>query len=259
MKGASYPIKLENFYGPLDLLLHLIRKNEISIEEIRLSPIAEQYRAYLEEITKLDIEVASEFFVVAAKLMRMKSRALLPDDHSEEELDEEEQVDPGEVLIQNLLRYKKFKERATMLRSLRTQEQDRYGCPSRKEEYTPENPDTTIVDLSLWKLVRRYMDVTEAIELDAPSTIIYDDIPQELVIEDILSSLDERATIPFQELIGSDPSRSQVVSYFLGVLTLAKDKKLNVQPKDSNQDFVISRRSSSEESPEEEPSSEDPS
>lgn len=248
MEGASYRVKLENFYGPLDLLLHLIRKKEIPVDEIRVHPIAEQYKAYLQEIQKLDVDVASEFVVVAATLMRMKSRSLLPDKKNIEDLEEETEFeDPGAKLIQNLLRYRTFKDRADLLRDRRDRERKRYPAPGEEDDFQNVEDETEFVDLSQWKLVRSYVDITEELQMQMSTKIIYDEIPQEIIIDDILETVDREKDVSFAELIGRDVSRTQAVSYFMGMLNLAKDQKLHVrQDSDSSQIRVTKKEENNE-------------
>lgn len=229
MQGGDYRIRLENYYGPLDLLLYLIKQHEVDILHIPIAEIAQQYVQYIEEVQKLDIDVASEFVVMAATLMRIKSRELRPD--PEEEIEEDEMVDPREELVQNLLRYRSFKDRARMLRERARRFRGHFSRPDLRERFREEqeeDPPIEEMDLSLWPLVRTYAEIQEETLLDAPDTLVYDDIPQDVIMDRILDKVREGDQTTFRELIGPHPTPYQAVSYFLGMLELAKRKELHV-------------------------------
>lgn len=229
MQGGDYRIRLENYYGPLDLLLYLIKQHEVDIMHIPIADVTNQYVQYIEQVQQLDIDVASEFVVMAATLMRIKSRELRPDPG--EEVEDEEMVDPREELVQNLLRYRTFKDRARMLRKRADEFRGRFARPdlrNRFREEEQEDPPLDEMDVSLWPLVRTYAEIQEETLLEASSTIVYDDIPQDVIMDKIIAKLQETDQTSFEELIGPHPSRYQAVSYFLGMLELAKRQKLHV-------------------------------
>ncbi len=240
MQGSDYRIRLENYYGPLDLLLYLIKQHEVDILSIPIADITKQYVQYIEEIRKLNIDIASEFVVMAATLMRIKSRELRPDPG--EEIDDEEIDDPREELVQNLLRYRTFKSRARKLRNRADQFSRHFPRPDLRDRFREEKeqePRPEEMDLSLWPLVRAYADIQEETLLEAPSTIVYDDIPQDVIMDRILERLEETDQTSFEELIGPHPTPYQAVSYFLGVLELAKRRKLHVVQDQNDGDISI--------------------
>jgi len=240
MLGRTYRIRLENYYGPLDLLLYLIRQHELDILHIPIADIAQQYIQYISEIRKLDIDVASEFIVMAATLMRMKSRELTP--NPGEDLEDEEMQDPREELVQNLIRYRSFKDRARALRHRAEEARGRFARPDLRDRFREDRDREKTgeeMDLSLWPLVRQYAQIQDETVLDAPSTIVYDDVPQEIVMERILKRVREGGQTTFAEMLGPDADRYQAVSYFLGILELANEKRLHLVQDGEGNDISI--------------------
>jgi segregation and condensation protein A len=240
MQGSDYRIRLENYYGPLDLLLYLIKQHEVDILSIPIADITKQYVQYVEEIRKLNIDIASEFVVMAATLMRIKSREIRPDPG--EQIDDEEIEDPREELVQNLLRYRTFKSRARKLREREDQFSRHFSRPDvrdRFREKLEQEPRLEEMDVSLWPLVRAYAEIQEETLLEAPSTIVYDDIPQDEIMDRILKRLEESDQTSFDELIGPHPTPYQAVSYFLGMLELAKRRQLHLVQDQNDGDISI--------------------
>ncbi len=241
MKGADYRIRLENYYGPLDLLLYLIKKHEVDVTDISIANIASQYISYLEKIKRLDIDVASEFTVMAATLMRIKSRNLVPDDTPE--VDEEDLEDPRKELIQNLIHYRKFKDRARLLGQMRTEHQKHFARPDLTERFREsDETEPEEFELSLWELIRQYSQLREETSLDTNSTIVYDDIPQEIVMDRIMNRVENGKAVSFEELVGEYPTRHKAVSYFLGILELAKMNEIHIdQTEHSSGDIHVQK------------------
>src|ERR1700757_4971274 len=148
---AEYKVKFEVFEGPLDLLLYLIRKEEVDIYEVNLTSLATQFIEYIDTMRLLDLEVAGEFLVMAATLMYIKSRELLPVDQQVEVEGEEEGEDPRWELIRQLVEYKKFKDAAAQLQSLEARQENVFPrLPGKLEfesEAPPPKPDVGIFDL----------------------------------------------------------------------------------------------------------------
>ncbi len=229
MLGKEYRIRLENYYGPLDLLLYLIKQHELDILRVPIAEVAGQYIQYINEIRKLDIDVASEFIVMAATLMRFKSRELTPDPDGE--VPDEELEDPREELVQNLIRYRSFKDRARALRRRNESFRQYFSRPDLRERFRNEDERPLSgeeMSLSLWPLVRSYANIQDETVLEAPSTIVYDDVPQEIIMERIMERIRKEEQTTFMEIIGPDANRFQAVSYFLGILELANEKKLHL-------------------------------
>src|SRR5262245_4213430 len=148
---AEYKVKFEVFEGPLDLLLYLIKKEEVSIYEVNLTTLATQFIEYIETMRLLDLEIAGEFLVMASTLMYIKSRELLPVDQQAQPEDEDEGEDPRWELIRQLVEYKKFKDAAVQLQTLEARQEDVFPRMPVKLEFAPETSrprqDASIFDL----------------------------------------------------------------------------------------------------------------
>src|SRR5438045_7905342 len=146
---AEYKVKFEVFEGPLDLLLYLIKKEEVDIYEVNLTALATQFIEYIEVMRLLDLEIAGEFLVMASTLMYIKSRELLPVDQQVEVEEEDEGEDPRWELIRQLVEYKKFKDSAAQLQQLEERQENIYPreAPKPVFESEPQKPDVSIFDL----------------------------------------------------------------------------------------------------------------
>jgi segregation and condensation protein A len=230
----NYRVQLENFYGPLDLLLHLIRQEEVDIYDIPISRITKQYIAYLEMMKKLEINLAGEFMVMAASLMEVKSRTLVP----REQVEEEEEGDPRLELVRKLLEYKKFKELAKKLLTLADQESLRYPrVPPDIEFEKPEDEDDTI-ELNLWQLCSYFAKVQKQTLLDMPVSILYEDIPIETIMDDIVRRFSSGGRLSLWDMLGHEKgNKVRLVSHFLAVLELAKQRRIRLVQTDDFTDI----------------------
>lgn len=220
-----YQVRIENFEGPLDLLLHLIKKNEINIYDIPIAMIAQQYLNYIEAMKDLNLTVAGEFLVMAATLLQIKSKMLLPVDDTEE--DEDEGVDPREELVRRLLEYKKFKEAA---RQLDTQERlwrEIYGrTPTPFED--AESDDHLLDNVGLFDLV----DALQGILSRNPGKKILEIIPDNLTVRDrmnvILEALEGQESVNFRSLFEESCHRLVIIVTFLALLELIRLQTVRV-------------------------------
>lgn len=230
--SMSYPIHLENFEGPLDLLLHLIDKNQMDIYDIPIAEIARQYLAYLQEMEALDLEIASSFLVMAANLLAMKARLLLPKPPPSE--NEEEEEDIRIDLVRDLLEYKRYKEASLFLDGL-SKEQAQYVARPNEEEwylqlFAPENPleGKTIQDLSaaFQELLKRLESREAVMNLQQCDITIGDKM------EDIYNLLRrESQGLPFGKVFSQCKSKVEMVITFLALLELIKNHVLRVNQK----------------------------
>jgi segregation and condensation protein A len=226
VEDADYKVKLEIFEGPLDLLLYLIKKDEIDIYDVSIERITAQYLKYLDTFQMLNIEVASEFIVMAANLMYIKSRELLP--KTQQPPDEEaEEDDPRWELIRQLVEYKKFKDAAAFLGSqaLKTEE---YFATS------PELPDLSapapVAPLGVFDLIRAFQRVLKRYENATDIRQIVDDrFTVADKIEYLLTTLRSGQRAPFESLFDQAASRSEVIVTFLAMLELIKLSQLQVE------------------------------
>jgi segregation and condensation protein A len=218
----NYKLKLEIFEGPLDLLLYLIRKNELNICDIPIAQVTEQYMEYLDMMEMLDLEVAGEFLVMAATLMQIKSKMLLPSNVAVEE----EEIDPRDELVQRLLEYKKFKEVSEFLKD---QEIERQKLFTRKdiervEEFKRDSTET-FFDATLFDLINAFQKVLKRKAENPIYAIEKVKFTVEEKIVDINHILSKRKKIKFVELFSDSVTKIEVVTVFLAILELIKQKQ----------------------------------
>jgi segregation and condensation protein A len=222
----DYKVKFEVFEGPLDLLLYLIKKEEVDIYEVNLTRLAEQFIAYIDTMRMLDLEIAGEFLVMAATLMLIKSRELLPVEQRAETEPEEEGEDPRWELVRQLVEYKKFKDAASQLQALETRQGDVFARDPGKIEFAreeaPNRPDVSIFDLlnAVNSVLKRFH------KRDDPREIFEDKWSVSEKIELLIKSLSDRPTLKFSQLFAGASSRTEVVVTFLAVLELIRLKQL---------------------------------
>ena len=216
-------VKLEIFEGPLDLLLHLIKKNELSIADIPIAAITEQYLSTLELMQGLNLDVAGEFLVMAATLIHIKSRMLLPPGDDEDE--EEEEGDPREELIRRLLEYQRFKEAAEELERRELLSRDVFV---RRSEAPEEAETVGFESLSLFDLLSALRHVLERFPEERIHEVTLDTISVREKMSFLLDELRRRGKVIFQSLFETATSRLEVVVTFLAMLELVKIRAIRV-------------------------------
>lgn len=236
---AEYKVKFEVFEGPLDLLLYLIKKEEVDIYEVNLTKLASQFLEYIEVMRLLDLEIAGEFLVMASTLMYLKSRELLPVDQQVVAEGEDEGVDPRWELIRQLVEYKKFKDAAAQLQTLEVRQEDVFArLPAKPVFEAPAlKPDVSLFDLinavnAILKRVNKPVDERDIFE---------DKWTVSEKIEDILKLLTERATVKFSTLFAEATSRTEIVVTFLAVLELIRLRQLAVIQSEQFGEIVLNR------------------
>ncbi len=217
----SYKIKLEIFEGPLDLLLYLIKRNHLDITKIPISKVTEQYMKYLELMRLLDLGIAGEFLVMAATLMHIKSKMLLPPDQSEEEILEE---DPRAELIKKLLEYKKFKEAASFLENKETIQRKVFKRVNPAANV--EGEEEIFFETRLFDLIGAFSKALRDIPKDLFREIIKDEFTVEDKIHDLLHTLVERKKILLNDLFVESKNKHEVIATFLAVLELIRQKEI---------------------------------
>lgn len=234
----DYKVDLEVFRGPLDLLLHLVKKNEVDIRDIPIATITDQYLDYLEVLRMIDIEVAGEFLVTASTLMEIKSRMLLP--RPELEPDEEDEEDPRLELVRQLMEYKRFKDAADLLGDRARAEADHFPRYSDDRPATPEGPeDQPVGDVELWDLLEAFGRLMRATAGRAASNIVYDDTPITTYMDRLLDRLRDAGQIPFSELFDEAPDRGAIIGTFLALLELIKDRKIRAEQPTDHGDIYL--------------------
>jgi len=217
---ADYKVKLEIFEGPLDLLLYLIKRDEIDIYEISIERITKQYLDYLQAFKELKIDIAGEFIVMAANLIYLKSRSLLPIDQQPPEEDAEED-DPRWDLIRQLIEYKKFKEAAAQLHD-RAAEQERIFT---RDGGSAPVSDTPLVlrEVGIFQLIHAFQEVIKRVEAREDLGEIFGErFSVSEKIEKILERVASGSAVRFSELFGQITSRVEIVVTFLALLELIR-------------------------------------
>ncbi|MCR4315768.1 MAG: segregation/condensation protein A [Planctomycetes bacterium] len=214
---------LDIFTGPLDLLLYLIKQHEIDVYDIPISDITTQYLEMLDVMESMDISYAGDFLVMAATLMEIKSRQMLPSDEEEGESD-----DPRLELVRQLLDYKKYKDRAVQLDTMRERAAlfERRGydeIPAKKVE------GKFLHEITVWDLFSAFRDVTKDILAEESYTIKYDDKPIKHYMEQIEKRLHAEGKVPFNSLFRGGIDRIQVISLFLALLELTRLETIIVE------------------------------
>jgi segregation and condensation protein A len=213
---------LDSFRGPLDLLLYLVKRNEVDVCDIPVARIAEQFRQYLDVIRLIDVERAGEFLVMTATLMEIKSRMVLPRGEAEDEAEED---DPRRELVRQLIEYKKFKDAAALLEA----QAERQGLrlarqpPPARAANPAEQP---LHEVELWDLVSafgRLMRETLALQ---PQQIVVDHTPIHVYMELILARLARGGRLPFADLFVPPHNRGRLVGLFLAMLELIKARQV---------------------------------
>lgn len=223
----SIQIKVQAFEGPLDLLVHLIKKNRMNVYDIQISVITKQYLDYLNLMQELNLDVASEFLVMSATLIHIKSKMLLPRPETAVG-DPEQEEDPRDALVRRLLEHQHFKAAAEMLHDKETLRNAQWARPdSRIEEiagddYEPEIEVDLFSLLSAFKLVLERARERPAVPLPPEETSI------EARIEQLLEQLSETEACGFEELFTSDSSRGDMIVTFLAMLEMIRLKLIRV-------------------------------
>jgi segregation and condensation protein A len=224
---SEYKVQFEVFEGPLDLLLYLIKKEEVDIYEVNLTKLATQFIEYVDLMRQFDLEVAGEFLVMASTLMYIKSRELLPVDQQVAVEEEEEGEDPRFELIRQLVEYKKFKDAAAQMQSLEARRENIYPrLPGKIEfhvESAPAKPEVGIFDLlnAVNGILKRFQDK------EASTREIFEDkwtVSEK--IEFIRSQIAKHGTVKFSELFAQAANRAEIVCTFLALLELIRMKQL---------------------------------
>ena len=223
---SEYNVKFEVFEGPLDLLLYLIKKEEVDIYEVNLTKLATQFIAHIDLMREFDLEIAGEFLVMASTLLYIKSRELLPVDQQVQVENEEDGEDPRWELIRQLVEYKKFKDAAAQLQTLEARQEGVYPRLPAKLEFTSDTPATK-PEVSIFDLLNAVNAVLKRFEKrDNPREIYEDKWTVSEKIEYIVRTLTTRENIRFSELFEDAMSRSEVVCTFLALLELIRLKQL---------------------------------
>ncbi len=234
MNQGEYRVELDVYNGPLELLLFLIKKEEVDIQDIPISRITSQYLAHVELIRRIDINLAGEFLVLAATLMEIKSRMLNPQPvvEGQSSVSTGELSDPRRELVEQLLQYKHFKDAANALARRADVEQQRFGRSGRREAgRTPLDID----DINLFTLIDAFNAIMASVGHSAfGHDVVYDDTPISLHQADILDRLMRDGPQTLQAMFTGRKSRSEMIGLFLAMLELIRMKKIIIEQIDAD-------------------------
>ncbi|MBI4229271.1 MAG: segregation/condensation protein A [Planctomycetes bacterium] len=249
---GRYRVDLSEFAGPLDLLLYLIKENEVEIAEIPVARIADQFLAYVQGAPSLDLDQAGEFLVMASTLLEIKSRLLLPDEAVGEIEGVEDLEDPRWELVQQLLAYRKVKEAALGLEARLASREGRVppgDAVSFSEPVEAGEPQPIPVGaVQLWDLVRAFARVLRETSVAGVSAIRYDDVPVAVHMDRLVTRLETapERRVSFLALAREQPDRLYLVGLFLALLELVKLRKVAVEQAMEGGDIAIRLRPASD-------------
>lgn len=223
--SEEYRVHLDVFTGPLDLLLYLIRRDEVDILDIPIARITEQYLAHLRVLEQLDPDTIGEFLVMASTLIEIKSRQLLPtlpvDDFGSED-------DPRAPLVRQLLEYKRFKDAARTLGEAAEERARRFV--RRPVDLPPELQGVELEEAQVWDLLNAFGQIMAAIGRGPQQhEVLYDDTPLELHAAEVVAILEREGPKRFDELFESQPSRVHIIGRFLSLLELIRMRRIRAE------------------------------
>lgn len=241
----EYKIRIDVFEGPMDLLLHLIDRAEIDIYDIPISLITEQFIEYIEKMEELNLEITSDFLVMAATLLEIKSKMLLPQREKSDDNQLEAEEDPRAELVRRLVEYKKFKSVAEKLREMESIQSKVFYKP--KEDIIDnfndnlEIGDVNIDDLlkALNNIIKRRKNKDKILDV---REIQREEYTLEKCVSDIKERLKREDTIYFSSLLKEDSTRNEIITYFLSVLELINLKYINVIQEKDFSDLIIIKK-----------------
>jgi segregation and condensation protein A len=235
--GVPYTVRLDNFEGPLDLLLYLIKEQEMNIYDIPIAVVTKQYLDYIQLMQMLDLEVAGDYLVMAANLIRIKIRMLLPQESGDEEIEIE---DPRRELVQQLLAYQQYKEVANALSAKEESQRQIFLRPiaSSDEEGDPIEP---VQKVSLFDLIRAFRLALERKDEPLLYPIVMPRISVEERMHQILEHVERSERIIFWDLFSQDLSRGALVVTFVALLELIRRRSVVVRQKQIFGDIWIYR------------------
>lgn len=236
---TEYKVELEVYNGPLDLLLYLIKKEEVDIYDIPIARITEQYLAYIERLERLDPALVGDFLVMAATLMYIKSQMLLPLPP------EEEEEDPRWELVKQLLEYKKFKDAASELEDFRKEREKKFARTVRSSlgqlASVEEEENLSLEEANPWELLSLYTRLLKETLLEIPTVITLEGIPVEEYMDRITERLVAQRTFNFLELLPPPRKRNEIVGALLALLEMVRLSKAGVRQESDSMDIEITR------------------
>lgn len=232
-----FRVTLDIFAGPLDLLLYLVRKQELEILDIPLAAVTQQYLEILSILEQIDVDAVGDFVEIAVLLLEIKSQSVLP----RPEEPEAELPDPAADLVQRLLEYKRYKEAASQLEERGRAWQRRFARQAVDLPATPPDPSLRPVQqIEIWDLVSAFRKILEKQARAAPAEILYDDTPIDVYMKRIVARVASAGRLKFVDLFEVGMHRSQLVGMFLALLELIREASLDVEQADPFGEILLS-------------------
>lgn len=233
---GTYRVQLDVFEGPLDLLLHLIKKNEVGIIDIPVATITEQYLAYLDVLRSLNLDVAGEFLVMAATLTLIKSRLLLPP--SEEDAEEEE-ADPRAQLVQQLLEYQRYREAALALAERPLLHRDVFAREPLDDPELTQSAAASRLQVTTWELLEALRTVLKRARPESVHEVVVERVSLRDRARGLLQALSVARVVAFDSLFADDATRFEIILTFLALLELMKMNAVRAAQADRHGAIVI--------------------
>ena len=234
----EYKVQLEVFEGPLDLLLYLLKKDELNIYDIPIVRITNQYMPYMDLMRMLDLNIAGEFIVMAATLMMIKSRMLLPPE--ERAVMEEEEDDPRWDLVRQLVEYKKFKDVAVFLQGLEERQEDVFVRGGEGAKLGPDG-GVSLHDVSIFDLISAFNEALKKVKTEELKEIFAERYTVAEKIDMLVNLIKTKDKIDFKELFTGMASRHEIVCTFLAVLEMMRLKQLVARQEQSFGEIFLMR------------------
>ncbi len=218
---TNYLVALDTFHGPLDLLLYLVKRNEVDVLDVPIARLADQFLEFLAAVREVDVELAGDFLVMAATLMEIKARSLLPADM---EPGEEDEPDPRRELVRQLLEYRKFKDAAAALEERAERQGARLARAAPEEPAAPGAPAVRPVEL--WDLVSAFARLMRETQALRPTEVVVDDTPQHVYEQQVRDRVKTGGRVAFRDLFAPPHHKARLIGLFLAVLELIKGREI---------------------------------
>lgn len=245
-ENREYKVQLEVFEGPLDLLLYLIRKEEVDIYDIPIEKITRQYLDYLDLMRALDLNIAGDFLVMASTLLLIKSRMLLPVDERPDMEDEEDEEDPRWDLVRQLVEYKKFKDAANYLEELEIIQENVFGREGEYVELGPQ-PDLNMEEVGIFDLISALNQALDRVKDTGAPEIFTERYTVAEKVDAVLDLTRDGRKVEITRLFSGMKSRQEIICTFLAVLELIKLNELTVRQDEHFSEIVVQRADAEEE------------
>lgn len=240
----EYKINLDIYNGPLDLLLYLIRREEVNIYDIPIARIADQYLGYVETLQTLDMSIVGDFLVMAATLMYIKSYMLLPHTEAQEGEDEDE-IDPRLSLVKQLLEYKRYKESTFLLEARAAEWEKKVTRIYREVPTETTEREISLQGISVWDLLQRFSRLMKQTLSNIDAKVTYDDTPIQVYMDRILERIHSHTIVSFTDLFVGIRERVRIIGFFLALLELVRQNRIKIEQPANYEDIQISAHGTS--------------